>query len=183
MHRAKYFLNKDCLKSLYYSYIHCYLNYGNLAWGSTYKTDLKKIHSKQKHAIRIVSNASRLTHTRPLMRSLKILNIYQLNIHKTIVFMHQVKTSNAPYVFREKFKYPSHKYPTTFSKNNFLVPKLSLQKSRFKISVRGPRLWNKILLDSQKVLEKSNLFKAKTKEMLVNTENAFARTLLICYKV
>ena len=41
MCRAKPFLNKESLLALYYSYIHSYLNYANLAWGSTYLTNLK----------------------------------------------------------------------------------------------------------------------------------------------
>ena len=54
MYRAKPFLDKESLSALYYSYIHSYLNYANLAWGSTYLTNLKKLRSQQKHAIRIV---------------------------------------------------------------------------------------------------------------------------------
>ena len=42
MYRAKPFLDKESLLALYYSYIHSYLNYANLAWGSTYLTNLKK---------------------------------------------------------------------------------------------------------------------------------------------
>ena len=53
-YRAKPFLNKESLLALYYSYIHSYLNYANLAWGSTYLTNPKKLRSQQKHAIRIV---------------------------------------------------------------------------------------------------------------------------------
>ena len=50
--KAKPFVNKKCLLSLYFSYIHSYINYANIAWGSTYITNLKKINSQQKHAIR-----------------------------------------------------------------------------------------------------------------------------------
>ena len=42
MYRAESFVNKESLLALYYSYIHSYLNYANLAWGSTYLTNLKK---------------------------------------------------------------------------------------------------------------------------------------------
>ena len=53
MYRAKPFLDKESLLGLYYSYIHSYLNYASLAWGSTYLMNLKKIRSQQKHAIRM----------------------------------------------------------------------------------------------------------------------------------
>ena len=45
MYRAKPFLDKDILLALYYSYIHSYLNHANLAWGSTYLTNLKNLSS------------------------------------------------------------------------------------------------------------------------------------------
>ena len=44
MYKAKTFLDKDSLLSLYFSYIHSYINYANLAWASTHKTNLKKMH-------------------------------------------------------------------------------------------------------------------------------------------
>ena len=54
--RSKPYLTKKCLLSLYYSYIHTYISYANMAWGSTYISNLKKINSQQKHAIRIIFN-------------------------------------------------------------------------------------------------------------------------------
>ena len=38
------FLNEDSLKTLYFSYIHSYLNYANIAWASTYATKLKRLY-------------------------------------------------------------------------------------------------------------------------------------------
>ena len=54
MYRAKPFLDKESLLVLCYSYIHWYLNYPNLAWGSAYPKNLKKLRSQQKHDIQIV---------------------------------------------------------------------------------------------------------------------------------
>ena len=56
MYSTKPFLAKESSLALYYSYIHSYLNYANLSWGSTYRTNLKKLCSQQKHAIRMVHN-------------------------------------------------------------------------------------------------------------------------------
>ena len=50
MHKAKPFLHKDSLLSLYFSYINPNMNYANLAWASTHKTNLKRIYSHQKLA-------------------------------------------------------------------------------------------------------------------------------------
>ena len=64
-------MNTKGLRSLYYSIIHTLLNYGKLSWVSTHKTNLKKIASRQKQAIRIIdSDAVRRTTER--MEKLKI---------------------------------------------------------------------------------------------------------------
>ena len=42
LYRAKPLLQVKFLKSIYFVYIHSYLNYANIAWRSTYRTKLKK---------------------------------------------------------------------------------------------------------------------------------------------
>ena len=49
----KYFV-KGGLKTLYFSSAHIYLSYGNIVWGSTTRTKLKKIESKQRGVIRVI---------------------------------------------------------------------------------------------------------------------------------
>ena len=96
MHRANPFLDKESLLALYYSYIHPYLNYANLAWGSTYLTNLKKQRSQQKYAIRIVHNKTKFEHTKELFKSASVLNLYKLNMLSIAVFMHRVHTKTSP---------------------------------------------------------------------------------------
>ena len=43
--KAKPFLNAKAMKSLYFSFFHSYLTYGNIAWYSTSMAKLKKIFS------------------------------------------------------------------------------------------------------------------------------------------
>ena len=83
--KAKFILNQKCLKSIYFSFIHCYLNYANILWASTNQSKLRKIHKQQKHASRIIYNKEITTSSRPLLKSLNTLNIYQLNIFQTIL--------------------------------------------------------------------------------------------------
>ena len=54
LYRVSQFLNEDSLKTVYFSYIHFYLNQKNIAWTSTHATKLKRVDLKQKHALRIV---------------------------------------------------------------------------------------------------------------------------------
>ena len=78
--RSKPHLSKKYLLSLYYSYIHTYISYPNIAWESTYISNLKQINSQQKHAIRIIYNKKKYKTARELLRSIKILIVFQINI-------------------------------------------------------------------------------------------------------
>ena len=89
LYKARVLLDKESLKTIYFSYIHSNLNYANIAWASTYFTKLKPIHYQQKHAARTVFGEARLTHSRLLLRSLNALNIYQINIHQQANFMYK----------------------------------------------------------------------------------------------
>ena len=108
LYKAKPYLTKKCMLSLYYSYIHSFVTYGNIAWASTYITNLKHIFIKQKHAIRIVFNKTRFDRTREIFRVNNILNVYQINIIKNLTFMQQVVTNSIPKTFLPKFQKPSH---------------------------------------------------------------------------
>ena len=44
LYKVKHYLNIRSLFVLYYSFIHTYINYGNIAWGSTNRTNLKSDH-------------------------------------------------------------------------------------------------------------------------------------------
>ena len=51
LHKAKNYLNKKSMVSLYYSFIHSFLNDRNIAWCSISMTKLKQLFSKQKQAL------------------------------------------------------------------------------------------------------------------------------------
>jgi len=50
LYKARNILNKQQLTQLYYSFVHCHINYANIIWGSTQKTKLKTLFNHQKHA-------------------------------------------------------------------------------------------------------------------------------------
>ena len=145
LYRAKLCLDKNSLyysiiNALYYSYIYTYLNNANLSWGSTNRTNLKKLPSQQMHAVRIINNRTRLNHTNELFKSQKILNIYKLNVLSVAVFMYQIRNKTAPLIFSGRFEKIPHGYPTNSSQFNYKIPKTALAKSKFRISFRGPSI-------------------------------------------
>ena len=120
MYKAKPNIDKYWLLSLYHSYIRSYINYGSIAWGSTTRSNLKRIYSQQKHAIQIVYSKDRLSHTKG------VLNVYQANIWRNLVFMHQINSNTVPAIFLNKFKKPTHNYPTNFARTNYSIPPFKL---------------------------------------------------------
>ena len=122
MYRARNFLNKSCLKQIYFSFIHSYINYANIAWSSTHKSKLLPLLRQQKHASRIISFKTKDTHARPLMKDIKILNIFQINILQNLVFMYKVKNKTLPSNFQNKFiQNDKHKYKTRSSSENYTL--------------------------------------------------------------
>ena len=103
LYKARPFLERNALLALYYSYIQTYINYANIAWGSTCRTNLKKINSQQKHAIHIIFNKNKFVYTMEIFKEQKISAIiYQLNILSNIIFMHCVDKKTAPSIFLKK---------------------------------------------------------------------------------
>ena len=74
LYLGKHYLDENYLKQIYLAYIHVYLNYSNIAWASTHKTKLKKVQSKQKHALLIKFNQSKTSLSKSLFLSLNALN-------------------------------------------------------------------------------------------------------------
>ena len=74
LYRAKEFVNEESPKIFHFSYIHSHLNYANVPWTMTYFTKLKTIQYLQKHASQVIFNENILNHSRPLLKSLNVLN-------------------------------------------------------------------------------------------------------------
>ena len=74
-------------------------------------------------------------------------------------------------MFLSKFWKPAHPNPTNFSELNYIKPRSQLSSSKYRISVRGPALWNEFLTDSEKEIENLSLFKSKVKSELLSNEN------------
>ena len=107
------------------------MNYANIAWASTYRTKLKTIHFHQKHVLRIVFNEDKLKHSRPLLRSLNTLNVYQINLYQHLAFMYNLNKNKAPLTINEVIKKPFHKFPTNILENCFSLEAISLKSTKY----------------------------------------------------
>ena len=145
LYRASHLLDFKNLLKIYFSFIHIYISYANIAWASTSKTKLQGILKKQKHAARITFHASRFDQSRPLLKEMKALNVYQINLIQTLKFMHKTKYGINPRIFLPKFREIDHQYPTRFSQNSFYYKRSACKTTSFAITLRGPTIWNNFL--------------------------------------
>ena len=175
MYKARNALNKHSLTQLYFSFIHCHLNYANIAWGNTNKSKLLPLYRQQKHVARLINFKDRFAHAKPLLFEMKILNIYQLNIFNILCFMYKCKTNASPvsfhnlYTLKDKNKYNlrnDNLIRQPFSQTNF---------GKSCISFRGAFLWNKIVLKNFNFSNEWNYlsFKKKLKEIILSLEDIF----------
>ena len=142
LHLISQFLNEDSLKTEYFSCVHSYFNYANIAWASTYATKSKRVYLKQKHAVHVVFNKDKLIYSKPLFENLNTLNVYQINIYQH--FMHKFINNQIPSIFSDLIKRPDHKYPTNFSQSSFYLKRYSVNSTDYSISIREPKLWNNV---------------------------------------
>ena len=169
LYRAKPYFDKNTMTTLYFSFFHSYLNYGNIAWASTTKSKRRKIASQQRQAVNAMpkNDYQEITNSRKFMEENGILNVYKLNLYQVLNFMFRVHNETIPKSFQTKFQYIEHKYETRQSKDNFIIPKRNTQITRFAISSRGPRIWNSLTNNPTKTIDFYPLLKSTIKENLL----------------
>lgn len=84
--------------------MHSYSSYANIVWPSAHKAKLKKLLSQQKQTYQIIFHELRNAHSQPLLKRLKTLNIFQINIYRAILSMLKIKINEAPAIIQSKFQ-------------------------------------------------------------------------------
>ena len=74
---------------------------------------------------------------RELFQKRKYLNVFQLSVLNNLLFMHRIKFQTVPKIFQDNFGEPTHKYLSNFSTSNYSTSPFKLNKSKYRISVRG----------------------------------------------
>ena len=110
--KAKKYFNSKTLLSLYYSFIYPYIIYCIEVWGSTYKTYLDSISTIQRKIIRVIYSLSYRQNTQEYFTQSKLLNVNQLYISFSCLFMFKYVKGSLPTVFDTFFSFASHAHET-----------------------------------------------------------------------
>ena len=150
LYKSRDVLSKQCLKQLYFSFIHSYVNYANIAWASTSKSKLERLYRCQKHAACVIYHKGPYTHASP----------FKLNIFIILCFMYKCKQNLNPPVFLNIF---THRTKTKYApRNEYSIqePLCRTNFSQYCISYRGPYLWNKIVISKNITFSDSDSLQA-----------------------
>ena len=169
IYKSKFYLSQASLFKLYYSLIYPYLYYGNLAWGGTYQTTLDRLCVLQKRIVRIITKSQPYAHTAPLFQQYKILNIANIQLLKTGLFMFAFNKKLLPESFHTMFQKSSdiHNYSTRQA-NKLRSHKCRINIRKFTIAYQGPIFWNSlpVQLKSKAFL---NSFRRHLKDHLIQS--------------
>ena len=168
--KARQFLNKVGLMSLYYSFIYPYLTYCNHIWGATYKTRLKRLVILQNKAMRVLAQAGNRTSSDPLYKKLNIMKLENINTYLIGRFMFCVSIDKVPQSFGSLFRKNNefHNYETR-SAHHLHLPSVKLDLSKTGIKYRGAIVWN-LIAQTGINLEVSEAVFKKSLIRLINTD-------------
>ena len=164
--KIKDYIPINILCNLYYAFIYPHLNYGILAWGSTYCMYLLPIEILQKRIIRIITGSPYLAHTSPLFRDramLKIKDIYSL--HCILYIYNVLNTDKYPSVKEYIHSLqPNHSHNTRST--TLLRPYPRIEKFTKSSIYHSMTLWN-ALPNALKTVRTFSLLKQKYKLYLI----------------
>ena len=103
--QVKHFLPIESLHTLYFAFIQPHISYGILALGNAYSTISQKTILLQKRSLRLINNVQYNSHTDPLFKRSKILNINDLYEYQILLFMNDFAKKKLPNSFDNIFKY------------------------------------------------------------------------------
>ena len=140
MYKARRFLNKKSLLSLYHSYIYPYLIYCIEVWGCAAPSHLHSLFLLQKKIVRIMTFAPYLAHTEPIFNSLELLPVEKIFINRVSIVMFKFSCNMLPdpiaKLYSKNKDYHSH---NTRNKNHLKVP-----TGTKNFTSNSARIWNTV---------------------------------------
>jgi len=177
LRQVKNLLPLPSLKTLYFSLFHCHLIYAIEIWSNVPPSLLKPLISKQKAAIRIISNKSYNAHTEPLFKALSILPLPKLITHFNSKFFHAFHYNTLPAAFTNTWVTTieqrhidgnlQHIHNLRNNDDYYITPSRTNFLSRFPF-FHLPLVWNE-LPDNIKEIPNKILFTTTMKKFLLES--------------
>ena len=169
--KARFYLSSQTLMTLYYSLVYPFLTYCNVAWSSTYCSNLNCIYLLQKRLVRLITKAHYLANTVPLFSQLKVLDLFSINSFSVATFMYSYHHNLLPNIFHDLFLSSNqvHQYETRLA-SQYRPHFCRTNIKQFSILYRGPKIWNSLpvsLISSPSIF----VFKKNLKNYLTDSRS------------
>ena len=163
--KARKYLNKTCLITLYYSFLYPLFTYCIEVWGSACSTRITALFKLQKKSVRIITSSPYRDPSGPLFEKLKILPLHKIYVLRTTTFMFKCYHHLLPIIFDNMFirNEEVHNYQTRF-KTHLRVPAAKLLCLRQSVRVKGVYWWN-YFHDKLNINCSLNVFKKSIKKI------------------
>ena len=172
MQRAKNLLTETALLTLYYSMIHCHLNYGINIWSCASLTNIKPLVTKQKYAIRVITKSKFNTHTEPLFKKCSVLPITQLIEYSKLLFMHNYTQQRLPSCFNNTWvtnqERRMNEERTLRNEDDYFIQLARTKTTERLPAYTMPNLWNNLQDTNIKNEQSLARFKRRMKSNLLN---------------
>jgi hypothetical protein len=170
LRRVKHLVSPSSIRKLYFSLFHSHLLYCTNILSCTSQTNINKLATLQKKAIRIITNSTYNAHTNPLFLDNKILPIDKLISLNKLLFMHSVAYNYAPPSFDNTWQRNVERNVGHDLRNQdfFILPPVRIESFRKFPIYSLPHEWN-TLNDSFRYQHNRTTFKIALTDHLLGT--------------
>ena len=160
LYKAKDFVTKSALKTMYSSLVLPYLMYCSSVWGNTYKGSLTRLVTLQKKCVRLICGVHRLFHTTNLFKELGLLKFHDIVKVKTLVIMHKAYNQQLASEISNVFVKGNQEYTiSTRQDAKFRITYVRTDVRSQAVTIIGPKLWNTL---PKKISECASAFTFKS---------------------
>ena len=173
--KLRHYLTPLQLRQIYFNLINPYISYAIVAWGSAFKSNLKKLQVKQNHIARTIFFATLYgkdtESALPLLNLLDILTIENTFKFQALKFIHNWHIKKLPSIFTNSFTYmyakDIHSYNTRYaSKDNIHKVRTRTNIGKQTIASLASELWQELPTDLKNL--SSNCFSKQVKQQSYN---------------
>ncbi len=138
LYKLKGSFPQSTMLNMYYSFIYSLLTYGISIWGNSSKSNLNKLITLQKQAVRIICDTAYRAHTDSLFKTLKILKLQDIFLLEVLKFTYKFKLGILPTVFHDYFTISE----TQVRQETFHIPRHRTNYRAASIKILGAKKFN-----------------------------------------
>jgi hypothetical protein len=143
--RIRFCLDKKTTLLLYNSLVLPHLNYCCLIWGINYQSQLSKIVTLQKRAVRLIEHVYPPHSSEPIFKKYKIVKLGDIAKTQMLLVMHKFITKQLPSVFGTIYECHDAVSPHRRLNRHLKQPFTNRNYRLHTTTCLGPKLWNEIM--------------------------------------